>query len=100
MRQSLFFACFKDLKSRFLSVTRLSPNKNTIMHTALPVHTFMIVISALVIPSKLTSIERCKEKIETKASAEEMFLRVISFADALCRDLISLIVARVIFVKA
>ena len=70
------------------------------MHTALPVHAFIIVISAFVIPSKVTSIERCREKIETKASAKDIFRSAIICPDALCRDLIRLIVANVIFVKA
>ena len=91
---------FRDLKSKFLLVTRLSPKRNTMMHTALPVHAFIMVISAFVIPSKVTSIERCREKIETKASAKDIFRSAIICPDALCRDLIRLIVANVIFVKA
>ena len=80
--------------------TRLSPSKNTIMHTAEPVATFIMRISISVIPSKETSMERCKEKIETKAAAKEMFRSVINLAEELRRAFIHFIVARVILEKA
>ena len=51
-------------------------------------------------PSKDTSIERCKEKMETKASAKDMFRNASIFTDVLFLALIHFIVARVIFVKA
>ena len=80
--------------------TRLSPSKNTIMHTAEPVATFIMRISISVIPSKETSMERCKEKMETNAAAKEMFRNVIRLADALRRAFIHFMAARVILEKA
>ena len=79
---------------------RFNPSRKTMIHTAEPVATFMIRISISVIPSKDTSIDLCKEKIETKASAKDMFRNVINFADLLFRAFIHLIVASVILVKA
>ena len=70
------------------------------MHTAEPREAFIITISVSVIPSNDTSIERCNAKMETKASAKDMFRNVINFADVLFRDLIKFTVARVILVKA
>ena len=70
------------------------------MHTAEPSVAFIITISASVIPSNDTSIERCNANIDTKASAKDMFRSVISVADVLRRAFMSFIVASVIFVKA
>ena len=70
------------------------------IHTAEPVATFIIRISISDIPSKDTSIDLCKENIETKASAKDIFRNVINFADLLFRAFIHFIVASVILVKA
>lgn len=70
------------------------------IQTAEPVETFIMRISISDIPSKETSIDRCKENIETKASAKDIFLKVVNFADVLLLAFIQFIVASVIFVKA
>ena len=70
------------------------------MQTPKPSVIFIIRISVFVIPSKETSIDLCRENIEAKASAKEIFLNAISFADVLFRAFIQFIVASVNFVKA
>ena len=94
------FASFSDLKITFFFLTRFSPSRNTIIHTAQPVAPFMMRIPDSVIPSNETSIERCKEKIETKAVAKEIFRSVTAFAEQIWRDFTSFTVASVIFVNA
>ena len=89
-----------SLNNSFLFFTKLRPSRKTIMHTAGPRAAFIITISASVTPLKVTSIERCNAKMETKASANEMFSSVMSLADVLFRAFINLIVASVILVKA
>ena len=69
------------------------------MHTVEPRAPFMITISSSLIPSNDTSMERCKAKMDTNASAKVMFRRTTSVAEVLRRDLMRLIVATVIFVK-
>ena len=58
----------------------------------------------LIVPSanslKDTSIDLCKENIDTKASAKDIFLNVFTFKDALRLDFAKLTEAKVIFVKA
>ena len=61
---------------------------------------FMICISFGVIPSKDTNMDRCKAKIETKASANDMLRKAIIGPEVLRLNLMRLIVASVIFVKA
>ena len=70
------------------------------IHTAEPVATFIIRISISDIPSKDTSIDLCKENIETKASANDIFRKVVNFGDVLFLTFIQFAVANVIFVKA
>ena len=70
-----------------------------ITHTAEPRATFMITISAALIPSNDTSIDLCKANIETNASAKDMFRKAIKVADTLLRIFMSFIVASVILVK-
>ena len=48
------------------------------MHTAEPVATFIMRISVAVIPSNDISIDLCKEKIETKASAKDILIIMIN----------------------
>ena len=99
-RLLILFVSLNDLNITFFFFTRFSPSKNTIMHTPLPVAPFMMRIPDSVIPSKETSIERCKEKIETKAVAKEIFRSVTAFAERIWRDFTSFTVANVIFVNA
>ena len=70
------------------------------MHTAEPVAIFIMRISVSVMPSKDTSMDRCKEKMDTKASAKEVFRNASILAEEVLRTFIQLIVARVIFAKA
>ncbi len=70
------------------------------MHTAEPVAAFMMRIPNSDIPSKETSIDLCKEKIETKAVAKEIFRSVTAFAERIWRDFIRFTVEPVIFVNA
>ena len=69
------------------------------MHTAEPVATFIMRIPVSVIPSKDTSIDRCNEKIETKAFTKEIFRKATIFADLLFRACIHLMIAREILVN-
>lgn len=59
---------------------------STSSHTAVPVSMLNIFISSGLIPGKETSIERCREYIETKPSAKEMFLKVLIVGDCTFRD--------------
>ena len=70
------------------------------IHTPEPVARFMKRSSVSGIPSKDTSMERCKESMETKASAKEMFRKAISLADLLFLAFIHPAVASAILVKA
>ena len=69
------------------------------MQTADPVTAFIINISDSFIPSNDTSIERCSAKMETNASAKDIFLSVTILAEILRRDFMKFTVARVVFVK-
>lgn len=69
------------------------------MHTAEPVAKFIMRISVSVIPSKDTSMDRCKEKIETKAFAKVIFRNVSRLTDVLFRALIHRMIASMILVK-
>ena len=70
------------------------------MQTPEPVREFIRIISDPDMPSKVASIDRCKEKIETKASARDMFLSVMIFCDVLLRAPMSFTIAAVILAKA
>lgn len=89
-----------SLNNTFSLMVKLIPSRNTITHTAEPSAAFIICISLSVIPSKDVSIDRCNAKIDTNASAKDIFRSVMRVADVLCRNLTRLIVARVIFVNA
>ena len=78
---------------------RFTPRRKTIMQTADPVAMFMIRIVLLGISPKETSIDLCKENIETNASAKDMFLSISIFTDRLRLDFTKLIDAMVILVK-
>ena len=70
------------------------------MNIADPSDAFIIIISFSLIPSNDTSIPRCNAKIEAKASEKDMFLRVIIAGEALWREFIRFMVAKLIFVNA
>ena len=84
-RQDFFLSFYlsKLLSISFFFFTRFKPSKNTIRTTQAPVAVFIITISPCVIPSKVTSIERCIEKIDTNAVANDMFLSATTFFDLL-----------------
>ena len=69
------------------------------MQTTEPNAALNIAVLISDISPKETSIERCKAKIETKASAKDIFLKVISLAELLFLALIRFIKASVIFAK-
>ncbi len=99
-RKLYLFVPFSDLNISVSFFTRFSPSRNTIIHTPEPVAAFMMRIPDSLIPSKETSIDLCKEKIETKAVAKEIFRSVTAFAERIWRDFTSFTVASVIFVNA
>lgn len=61
---------------------------------------FIILIVPAGISPKDTSIDLCRENIDTKASAKDMFRNVFTFADTLRLDFAKLIEAKVILAKA
>lgn len=70
------------------------------MQTAEPVAIFMILMVFGAISPNDTSIDLCRENIDTNASAKEMFLNVLTLADTLRLDFPKFTDANVIFVKA
>ena len=80
---SVVYVLLKLLNKIFLFCKRFIPSRMIIMHTAEPRVAFIITISVSVIPLNDTSIERCNAKIETKASAKDIFRSVMSVADVL-----------------
>lgn len=61
---------------------------------------FIILIVLSTISPKDTSIDLCRENIDTNASAKDMLRSVFTFKDALRLDFTKLTEAKVIFVKA
>lgn len=98
-----FIASFATSKEDYGLTPLLAKNKpikKVIAKTAKPVERFIATISEGVIPSKLTSIDRCNAKIETNPSTSNMLRREIALCDRVLLDLIRLTVAKVILVKA
>ena len=60
---------------------------------------FFILIVPSAISPKDTSIDLCKENIDTKASAKDILRNVFTFKDALRLDFAELTEAKVIFLK-
>ena len=67
--------------------------------TAEPVTMFIILISFVDIPSNDTSMDLCNEKMETKASANEIFRNIFILSGVFLLDLTKFIVAKVNFVN-
>ena len=61
---------------------------------------FIILIVLSTISPKDTSIDLCRENIDTNASAKDMLRSVFTFKDALRLDFTKLTEAKIIFVKA
>lgn len=98
-RQPLFAEPFILFPVRVF-LKRFTPSRNTITQTAEPVAAFIIAIVRSVISPKDTSIDLCRENIDTNASAKDMLRSVFNFKDALCRDFAKLTDTTVIFVNA
>jgi len=61
---------------------------------------FIILIVPSDISPKDTSIDLCRENIDTNASAKEILRNIFTFIDVLRLDFAKLTEAKVIFVKA
>ena len=100
MNRQPFFVKSFILFSVLAFLKRFTPSRNTIIQTAEPVAAFITTIVRSDISPNDTSIDLCREKIDTNASAKDILRSVFTFEGALRRDLAKLTDAKVIFVNA